>query len=297
MKRIVLFLLTNLAVMIVISVMVRIFGLDQALDEHGLNLGALLVFSAVVGFTGAIISLLTSKSMAKWSTGAQVISTPRDDSEAWLLGTVKRLADKAGIRMPQVAVYEGAPNAFATGAFRNSALVAVSSGLLSSMSREELEAVLGHEIAHVANGDMVTLTLIQGVVNTFVVFLARVVAFFVDKIVFRTERGTGPGYFITVLVCQIVFGVLAAIIVAWFSRRREFRADAGSAQYVGSPLPMMSALARLGGLPPGELPKSLNGFGITDKPGFASLFATHPPLEARIRALQASQGQTIRNNP
>jgi heat shock protein HtpX len=288
MKRIVLFVLTNLAVMIVISVMVRVFGLDQALDAHGLNLGALLVFSAVVGFTGAIISLLMSKSMAKWSTGAQVIDVPRDESQAWLLGTVKRLADKAGIKMPQVAVYEGQPNAFATGAFRNAALVAVSSGLLSSMSREELEAVLGHEIAHVANGDMVTLTLIQGVVNTFVVFLARVVAFFVDKIVFRTQRGTGPGYFITVLVCQIVFGVLAAIIVAWFSRRREFRADAGSAQYVGSPQPMMSALARLGGLSPGELPKSLNGFGITDKPSVASLFATHPPLEARIRALQAS---------
>jgi heat shock protein HtpX len=288
MKRIVLFVLTNLAVMIVISVMVRVFGLDQALDAHGLNLGALLVFSAVVGFTGAIISLLMSKSMAKWSTGAQVIDVPRDESQAWLLGTVKRLADKAGIKMPQVAVYEGQPNAFATGAFRNAALVAVSSGLLSSMSREELEAVLGHEIAHVANGDMVTLTLIQGVVNTFVVFLARVVAFFVDKIVFRTQRGTGPGYFITVLVCQIVFGVLAAIIVAWFSRRREFRADAGSAQYLGSPQPMMSALARLGGLSPGELPKSLNGFGITDKPSVASLFATHPPLEARIRALQAS---------
>jgi heat shock protein HtpX len=287
MKRIVLFVLTNLAVMIVISVMVRIFGLDQGLEAHGLNLGALLAFSAVVGFTGAIISLLMSKSMAKWSTGAQVIDAPRDESQAWLLGTVKRLADKAGISTPQVAVYEGAPNAFATGAFRNAALVAVSSGLLSSMSREELEAVLGHEIAHVANGDMVTLTLIQGVVNTFVVFLARVVAFFVDKIVFRTQRGTGPGYFITVLVCQIVFGVLAAIIVAWFSRRREFRADAGSAQYVGSPQPMMSALARLGGLPPGELPKSLNGFGITDKPGIASLFATHPPIEARIRALQA----------
>ena len=288
MKRIVLFVLTNLAVMIVISVMVRVFGLDQALEAHGLNLGALLVFSAVVGFTGAIISLLMSKSMAKWSTGAQVIDVPRDESQAWLLETVKRLADKAGIRMPQVAVYEGQPNAFATGAFRNAALVAVSSGLLSSMSREELEAVLGHEIAHVANGDMVTLTLIQGVVNTFVVFLARVVAFFVDKIVFRTQRGTGPGYFITVLVCQIVFGVLAAIIVAWFSRRREFRADAGSAQYVGSPQPMMSALARLGGLSPGELPKSLNGFGITDKPSVASLFATHPPIEARIRALQAS---------
>ena len=247
----------------------------------------MLVYSAVVGFTGAIISLLMSKSIAKWSTGAQVIDNPRDESQAWLLAAVKRLADKAGISMPEVAVYEGEPNAFATGAFRNSALVAVSSGLLSSMSREELEAVLGHEIAHVANGDMVTMTLIQGVLNTFVVFLARVVAFFVDKLVFRTERGTGPGYFITILVCQIVFGVLAAIIVAWFSRRREFRADAGSAKYLGSPQPMMRALARLGGLPPGELPKSLNGFGITDKAGIASLFATHPPIEARIRALQA----------
>jgi heat shock protein HtpX len=242
-----------------------------------------------VGFTGAIISLLMSKSVAKWSTGAQVIEAPRDESQAWLLGTVKRLAGTAGIRTPQVAVYQGAPNAFATGAFRNAALVAVSSGLMSSMQRDELEAVLGHEIAHVANGDMVTLSLIQGVVNTFVVFLARVVAFFVDKIIFRTERGNGPGYFITVLVCQIAFGVLAAIIVAWFSRRREFRADAGSAQYVGSPQPMMSALARLGGLPAGELPKSLNGFGITDKPSIGSLFATHPPIEARIRALQASQ--------
>jgi heat shock protein HtpX len=289
MKRIVLFVLTNLAVMIVLSIVVRVFGLDQALVANGLNLGALLVYSAVVGFTGAIISLLMSKSIAKWSTGAQVIDNPRDESQAWLLATVKRLADRAGISMPEVAVYEGEPNAFATGAFRNSALVAVSSGLLSSMSREELEAVLGHEIAHVANGDMVTLTLIQGVLNTFVVFLARVVAFFVDRLVFRTERGTGPGYFITVLVCQIVFGVLAAIVVAWFSRRREFRADAGSAQYLGSPQPMMRALARLGGLPAGELPKSLNGFGITDKAGIASLFATHPPIEARIRALQAPQ--------
>jgi len=287
MKRIVLFVVTNLAVMLVLSVVVRVFGLDRALEANGLNLGALLVFSAVVGFTGAIISLLMSKSIAKWSTGAQVIDSPRDENQAWLLATVKRLADKAGIGMPQVAVYEGDANAFGTGAFRNSALVAVSSGLLGSMSRDELEAVLGHEIAHVANGDMVTMTLIQGVLNTFVVFLARVVAFFVDRIVFRTQRGTGPGYFLTVLVCQLVFGVLAAMVVAWFSRRREFRADAGSAQFLGSPQPMMHALARLGGLPPGELPKSLNGFGITDKPGFAALFATHPPIEARIRALQA----------
>ncbi len=287
MKRIILFVLTNLAVMIVISIVVRIFGLDRALEANGLNPGALLVYSAVVGFSGAIISLLLSKPIAKWSTGAQVIDTPRDEGQAWLLSTVKRLADKSGIRAPQVAVYEGDPNAFATGAFRNSALVAVSSGLLSSMSREEIEAVLGHEMAHVANGDMVTLALIQGVLNTFVVFLARVVAFFVDRIVFRTERGNGPGYFLTVLVCQILFGVLAAIIVAWFSRRREFRADAGSAHYLGSPQPMIRALAKLGGLPPGELPKSLNGFGITDKAGIASLFATHPPIEARIHALQA----------
>ncbi len=288
MKRIVLFVLTNLAVMIVLSIVVRVFGLDRALEANGLNPGALLVYSAVVGFSGAIISLLLSKPIAKWSTGAQVIDTPRDEGQAWLVGTVKQLADKSGIRAPQVAVYEGDPNAFATGAFRNSALVGVSSGLLASMSREEIEAVLGHEIAHVANGDMVTMALIQGVLNTFVVFLARVVAFFVDRIVFRTERGNGPGYFITVLVCQILFGVLAAIIVAWFSRRREFRADAGSARYLGSPQPMIRALAKLGGLPPGELPKSLTGFGITDKAGIASLFATHPPIEARIHALQAA---------
>ena len=200
--------------------------------------------------------------------------------------TVKELADKAGVGMPEVAIYDGEANAFATGAFRNSALVAVSTGLLSSMTREEIKAVLGHEIAHVANGDMVTLTLIQGVVNTFVVFLSRVVGYLVDKVVFRTERGVGAGYYITVFVSQIMFGVLAAIIVAWFSRRREFRADAGSAQYLGTPRPMMNALARLGGLPPGELPKSLAGFGITDKGGVMALFATHPPIEDRIRALQ-----------
>jgi heat shock protein HtpX len=215
-----------------------------------------------------------------------VIDNPRNESESWLVATVKKLADKAGIAMPEVAVYEGEPNAFATGAFRNSALVAVSSGLLGSMSREEVEAVLGHEMAHVANGDMVTLTLIQGVVNTFVVFLSRVVAFFVDRIVFRTQRGTGPGYFITMIVCQLLLGVLASLIVAWFSRQREFRADAGSAQYLGTPQPMIQALARLGGLPAGELPKSLTGFGITDKAGIAALFATHPPIEERIRALQ-----------
>ena len=286
MKRIVLFALTNIAVLLVLSVVSSLLGVDRVLAENGLNMGALLAFSAIFGFGGAIISLLLSKTMAKWSTGAQVIDSPRNESETWLLTTVKKLADKAGVQMPQVAMYEGEPNAFATGAFRNSALVAVSSGLLGSMSREEIEAVLGHEMAHVANGDMVTLTLIQGVVNTFVVFLSRVVAFFVDRIVFRTERGTGPGYFITMIVCQIALGVLASIIVAWFSRRREFRADAGSAHYLGTPQPMMRALARLGGLPAGELPKSLTGFGITDRTGIAALFATHPPIEERIRALQ-----------
>src|SRR5580704_14354528 len=273
--------------MVVLSIVTNLLGLNQALAANGLNLGALLIFSAIIGFGGAFISLLLSKTMAKWSTGATLITSPRSESETWLLATVKRLADKAGVAMPEVAIYDGEPNAFATGAFKNSALVAVSTGLLNAMSREEIEAVLGHEIAHVANGDMVTLSLIQGVVNTFVVFLARVVGSIVDKTVFRTERGIGPGYYITVLVCEIVFGVLASIIVAWFSRQREFRADAGSAKYLGTPQPMIHALARLGGLPPGELPKSLSGFGITDKSGFMALFSTHPPIEARIRALQA----------
>jgi heat shock protein HtpX len=287
MKRIVLFLITNLAVMVVLSIVTDLLGINQALAANGLNIGAVLAFSAVVGFGGAIISLLISKPMAKWTTGAQVIERATNDNETWLLGTVEKLAGKAGIAMPEVAIYEGEPNAFATGAFRNSALVAVSTGLLNAMSREEIEAVLGHEVAHVANGDMVTLTLIQGVVNTFVVFLSRIVGAIVDRMVFRTERGVGPGYYVTVLVCQIVFGVLASIVVAWFSRRREFRADAGSATYLGTPQPMMRALARLGGLPPGELPKALTGFGITDRSGFLALFATHPPIEERIRALQA----------
>ena len=228
-----------------------------------------------------------SKTMAKWSTGAQVIDTPQSADEQWLVGTVRRLAEKAGIGMPEVAVYEGEPNAFATGAFRNSSLVAVSTGLLHSMTKEEVEAVLAHEVAHVANGDMVTLTLIQGVVNTFVVFIARVVGYFVDKAVFRTERGVGPGYYVTVIVCEIVFGILASIIVAWFSRQREFRADAGAAHYMGTPRPMVSALRRLGGLEPGELPKAFQSSGISDKAGFMALFSTHPPIEARIAALES----------
>src|SRR5499427_7489977 len=286
MKRIVLFLATNLAVVLVLSVVLRVLGLDRAVAQSGIAYGQLLAFSFVVGFTGAIISLLMSKPMAKWSTGARVIQTPQSEPEAWLIETVRRLATKAGIGMPEVAIYEGDANAFATGAFRNSALVAVSTGLLQSMNKEEVEAVLGHEIAHVANGDMVTLTLIQGVVNTFVVFFARIIGSIVDRTVFRTERGNGPGYFITVIVAQIVLGILASMIVAWFSRRREFRADAGSARLLGNPTPMVNALRRLGGLEPGALPQSMAGFGITDKSGIMSLFATHPPIEERIAALQ-----------
>jgi len=287
MKRIVLFLATNLAVMLVLSVTLNVLGVNRFLAADGLNVGMLLVFSAVVGFAGAFISLLMSKPMAKWSTGAHVIEAPQSADEQWLVNTVKRLADKAGIGMPEVAVYEGEPNAFATGAFRDSALVAVSTGLLRSMTKEEVEAVLAHEVAHVANGDMVTLTLIQGVVNTFVVFLARVVGTLVDKAIFRTERGVGPGYYVTVIVCEIVFGLLASIIVAWFSRQREFRADAGAATYLGTPRPMVSALRRLGGLEPGELPKAFQSSGISDKAGFMALFSTHPPIEARIAALEA----------
>jgi len=291
MKRIILFLATNLAVVLVLSVVLRVLGLDGTVSaQTGLQMGPLLAFSFVVGFTGAIISLLMSKPMAKWSTGARVIVEPQNEAEAWLVETVRRLATKAGIGMPDVAMYEGAPNAFATGAFKNSALVAVSTGLLQSMNKEEVEAVLGHEIAHVANGDMVTLTLIQGVVNTFVVFFARIIGTIVDKTVFRTERGSGPGYFITVIVAQILLGILASMIVAWFSRRREFRADAGSAQYLGTPSPMVNALRRLGGLEPGELPKAMNGFGIADKAGIMALFSTHPPIEERIAALTKASG-------
>ena len=287
MKRIVLFLATNIAVMVVLSIVLNVLGIGRGVSAAGINVGELLVFSAVVGFTGSIISLLISKPMAKWSTGARVIDNPASASEQWLVATVRQLAERAGIGMPEVAVYEGEPNAFATGAFKNSALVAVSTGLLESMSQEEVEAVLGHEIAHVANGDMVTLTLIQGVVNTFVVFLARVVGFFVDKVLLRNEgRGPGIGYMVTVFVCEIVFGIAASIIVAWFSRQREFRADAGSAKLLGSPRPMQNALARLGGLQPGALPSGMAAHGISGSgSGWGALFSTHPPMEQRIAAL------------
>jgi heat shock protein HtpX len=290
MKRIVLFLATNLAVVLVLTVVLNLLGVGRAVSAQGINVGALAVFSLVVGFTGAIISLLMSKPMAKWSTGARVIEQPQNSTELWLVETVRRLAERAGIGMPEVAVYEGEPNAFATGAFKNSALVAVSTGLLQGMQRDEVEAVLGHEVAHIANGDMVTLTLIQGVVNTFVVFLARVVGFFVDKVLLRgnSDRGPGIGYMVTVFVCEIVFGLVASIIVAWFSRQREFRADAGSAQLLGSAVPMQNALARLGGFQPGALPSSMSASGISGGGGgWGALFSTHPPMEERIAALQA----------
>jgi heat shock protein HtpX len=288
MKRIVLFLATNIAVLVVLSIVLNVLGVGQFLTAEGIDVTSLLVFSAVIGFGGAIISLLISKWMAKMSTGARVIDGSEGTTEYWLVSTVKKLAGKAGIGMPEVAIFEGAPNAFATGAFRNSALVAVSTGLLQSMDREEVEAVLGHEVAHVANGDMVTLTLIQGVVNTFVIFLSRIIGYVVDRMIFRTERGVGPGFFIASLVAQIVLGILASMIVAWFSRHREFRADAGSAQLMGDKRPMINALARLGGVPAGELPQAFEAHGIKQSQSrFLGLFASHPPIEVRIAALQA----------
>jgi heat shock protein HtpX len=292
MKRIFLFLATNLAVVLVMSVVLSLLGVNRYLTANGLDLSTLMVYSLVVGFTGAIFSLLISKQMAKWSTGARVIEAPSSSTELWLLDTVRKLADRAGIAMPEVAIYEGEANAFATGAFKNSALVAVSTGLLERMTREEVEAVLGHEIAHVANGDMVTLTLIQGVVNTFVIFLARVVGYMIDKAVFRNndDRGPGIGYMMTVFACEIVFGILASIIVAWFSRYREFRADAGASKLLGTPQSMIKALARLGGIDAEtSLPQSFRSFGINGGgSGFAALFSSHPPIEKRIAALRGT---------
>ncbi len=288
MKRIFLFLLTNLAVMLVLSATLSILGVNRFLTQQGLNIQMLLIFSMIVGFAGSIISLLISKPMAKWSTGCQVIDpqAPGGPQQQFVLDTVHQLADRAGIGRPEVAIYEGEPNAFATGAFRNDSLVAVSTGLLDSMTEEEISAVLAHEVAHIANGDMVTLTLIQGVVNTFVVFLARVVGYFVDKVLLRNERTGGPGYFVTVIVCEIAFGIAASLIVAWFSRQREYRADAGSASLLSSREPMIRALARLGGLTPGELPKSFEASGISGGAGISAMFATHPPIASRIGALQ-----------
>jgi heat shock protein HtpX len=290
MKRIILFVLTNLAVVVVLGIVASLLGVNRYLTPQGLNLGMLLGFAAVIGFGGAIISLLISKPVAKWSSGVRVINEPQNADEAWIVQTVQKLANTAGIGMPEVGIFEGAPNAFATGAFRNSALVAVSTGLLQGMTREEIEAVLGHEIAHVANGDMVTMTLIQGVMNTFVVFLSRVIGYAVDSFLRRgsdNNSGPGIGYYISTIVLDIVLGFAAAIVVAWFSRHREFRADAGAAQLMGKKQPMINALARLGGMVPGELPKSVQAMGITG--GIGKLFSTHPPIEERIAALQNAQ--------
>lgn len=290
MKRIFLFVLTNLAVMAVLMVTTRLLGLDRFITAQGLNMTALAGFSLVVGFGGAFISLLISKPMARFSTGARLINEPQTADEAWIVQTVRQFADKAGIGMPDVAIFEGAPNAFATGAFKNSALVAVSTGLLQSMTKEEVEAVIGHEVAHVANGDMVTMTLIQGVMNTFVVFLSRVIGYAVDSFLRKGDSensGPGIGYLVTTIVMDVVLGFLAALIVAWFSRQREFRADAGAAALMGRKKPMIHALARLGGLTPGELPKTMQAMGIVG--GLGKLFSTHPPIEERIAALEARQ--------
>ncbi|MCC7257370.1 MAG: protease HtpX [Gammaproteobacteria bacterium] len=292
MKRIFLLVVTNIAVLAVLSVVARILGVDRVLDQQGgIDFSSLLAFCAVFGFGGALISLAMSKWIAKRSTGARVITQPANATETWLYSTVQRQAQQAGIGMPEVAIYESPDlNAFATGARRDSALVAVSTGLLQRMDRHEVEAVLGHEISHVANGDMVTLTLIQGVVNTFVLFLSRIIGYVVDRAVFRSERDHGPGFFITSMVAQIVLGVLASMIVAWFSRQREFRADAGGASLAGRD-GMIAALERLKTAhEPAALPDSMKAFGIAGGGGIARLFMTHPPLDERITALRSSRG-------
>ena len=290
MKRIALFLITNLAVMLVLGVTASLLGFNRYYSATGLDLGALLGFAMVMGFGGAFISLLMSKPMAKWSTGAVVINDSPDPMHQWLVTTVARFARQSEIQMPEVALYEGEANAFATGAFKNSALVAVSTGLLQTMSRDEVEAVIGHEVAHVANGDMVTMTLIQGVMNTFVVFLSRAIGYFIDRVVLKNDReGPGIGYMVTTVVLDLLLGLVAAMVVAWFSRQREFRADAGAAKLMGSRVPMQRALARLGGMDPGQLPQNVATMGINGRPsGIMALFSSHPPIEDRIRALQQS---------
>ena len=289
MKRVVLFLATNMAIVLVLSVTMRLLGVEPYLTANGLNLQSLLIFAAIMGFGGAFISLAISKWMAKRSVGARVITDPRGQEELWLVQTVARQAQVAGIRMPEVAIWDAPEvNAFATGMSKNSSLVAVSTGLLRSMTRDEAEAVLGHEIAHVANGDMVTMTLIQGVVNTFVMFFSRVIGYVVDKVVFKTERGTGPAFFVTMIIAEMVLGVLASMIVMWFSRQREFRADRGGASLAGRKN-MIAALQRLNSLHPAPLPEKMAAFGIAGGGGggLKRLFMTHPPLEERIAALQS----------
>ncbi|MCC6301564.1 MAG: protease HtpX [Gammaproteobacteria bacterium] len=291
MKRILLFLATNLAIIAVLSISLRLLGVERILDQEGvdLNLNSLLIFAAVFGMGGSFLSLAMSKWTAKRFTGARVIERPANEAEQWLVATVQRQAQQAGIGMPEVAVYDSPDvNAFATGASRNKALVAVSTGLLRSMSRDEAEAVLGHEVSHVANGDMITLALIQGVVNTFVIFLSRVVGHLVDRVVFKTERGHGPAFWVTAIVAELVLGVLASIIVMWFSRQREFRADQGGAALAGRQK-MIAALERLKQRMPQPLPDQLAAFGISGGvgQGLKRLFMSHPPLDERIAALKA----------
>lgn len=290
MKRVALFLMTNLAIIVVLSITLRLLGVERILDEQGagLDLNSLLIFSSVFGFGGAFISLAMSKWIAKRSTGARVITQPANATEQWLVETVRAQAQRAGIGMPEVAIFDSPqPNAFATGASRNNALVAVSAGLLQSMSRNEAEAVLAHEVTHVANGDMVTLTLIQGVVNTFVIFFSRVIGHFVDRVVFKTERGHGPAFWITSIVAELVLGFLASMIVMWFSRQREFRADAGGATLAGRQN-MIAALQRLQQGQAAPMPDELIAFGISNRgaSGVSKLFMSHPPLSERIAALQ-----------
>ncbi len=289
MKRIMLLIATNLVIVLVLGIVSTLTGANRFFTSGGLDFGRLLFFALIMGFGGAFISLWLSKTIAKWSTGARVVESPANSTEFWLLETVGRFAQKAGLPMPDVPIYEGEPNAFATGASRNSSLVAVSTGLLQSMTRAEAEAVLAHEVAHIAKGDMVTLTLIQGVVNTFVIFLARVVGWFVDSALRKggdEQSGPGIAYTITVVICDIAFGILASIIVMYFSRAREFRADAGAAQLMGTPRPMVAALRRLGGMEAGDLPQNVATAGINARPGWLDLFSSHPPIARRIEALE-----------
>jgi heat shock protein HtpX len=283
--RIGLFLATNIAILVIVSIVFNVFGLNQFTAEYGINYTGMLVMCSIFGFGGAFISLALSKWMAKRATGAHVITEPRNEAEAWLVSTVRRQAEAAGIGMPEVAIYDAPEmNAFATGMNRNNALVAVSTGLLRQMNRREVEAVLGHEIGHVANGDMITLTLIQGVVNTFVMFFARIIGNFVDRVVFKNEEGPGIAYFVVTIIMEIVFGILAQVIVSWFSRRREFRADAAGAKLEGRDA-MISALERLkAAYAPSSLPKEMAAFGISG--GIGRFFASHPPLDDRIAALR-----------
>jgi heat shock protein HtpX len=290
MKRIFLFLATNMAIVLVLSVTMRLLGVEPYLNANGLNLTSLLIFAAVMGFGGSFISLAISKWSVKQSMGVHVIEAPSNSTEFWLVETIRKYSQEAGIRMPEVGIYESPDvNAFATGMSKNSSLIAVSTGLLQQMTRQEAEAVLGHEVAHAANGDMVTLALIQGVVNTFVMFLSRVIGHLVDRVVFKTERGQGPAFFVTMIVAELVLGILASIIVMWFSRQREFRADRGGAALAGRQN-MIAALERLSSLHPQPLPEKMAAFGIAGGVGggLKRLFMTHPPLEERIAALRAA---------